>query len=361
MAGKLDRILQEARRVNASDVHIIAGVPPSFRVNGEIIIANAEALSREETCGIVESLLNPAQKDVFARDKALCFSIYDSVAGRIRVTAYYHAGNPELSIRLCTLEVKSARELGLPPIIEDFARRPNGLVLITGPTGVGKTTSMTYMVDLINRERRCKVVTIEDPVEFVHERKKAIIVQQEVHTDVMSFSKALVHVLRQDPDVIVIGEMRDLETISTALNAAETGHLVIATLHTPNVMQTVERIVSAFPADQQNQVILHLANCLQGVVAQELLPRADGTGQVLACEVLVATVGVRNIVRENNLHLLYNAIQTGHSHGMVTMDRALIDHYQRGTITYDVAVSRMRDPSPIQKKEKRAATSRLEP
>ncbi len=350
MAGKLDRILSEARRANASDVHIIAAVPPSFRVNGEIILANAEPLSREETCGIVEQLLNAAQKEAFAREKALCFSIYDSIAGRIRVTAYFHAGNPELAIRLCTLEVKTSRELHLAPIIDDLARKQNGLVMITGPTGVGKTTTMNYMVDLINRERRCKVVTIEDPIEFVHQRKKAIIVQQEVHTDVVSFSKALVHVLRQDPDVIVIGEMRDQETIATALTAAETGHLVVATLHTPNVMQTVERIVSVFPPEQQPQIILQLANSLQGVVAQELLPRADGSGLVLASEVLVVTLGVRNIVRENNLHLLYNSIQTGHSHGMVTMDRALQDLYQKGVITYEVAISRMRDPSPLQKK-----------
>ncbi len=355
MAGKLDRILQEARRLRASDVHIIAGVPPSFRVNGEIILASSAPLSREETCGIVESVLNPTQKQVFENDRALCFSIYDSVAGRIRVTAYYHAGNPELAIRLCTLEVLTARELGLPPIIEEFARKPNGLVLITGPTGVGKTTTMNYMVDMINRERRCKVVTIEDPVEYVHERKKALIIQQEVHTDVLSFSKALVHVLRQDPDVIVIGEMRDLETVGTALMAAETGHLVIATLHTPNVMQSVERIVAVFPPDQQAQVQLQLANCLQGVVAQELLPRAiriEGDGLVLATETLVVTTAVRNIIRENNLHLLYNAIQTGSQHGMITMDRTLHDLYQKGIITYDVAISRMRDPGQLKKKER---------
>jgi twitching motility protein PilT len=214
------------------------------------------------------------------------------------------------------------------------------------------------VVGTLNRERRCKIVTIEDPIEFVHQRKKAIIVQQEVHTDVLSYSAALVHVLRQDPDVIVIGEMRDLETIAAAITAAETGHLVIATLHTPNVSQTVERIVAVFPPSQQPQIVLQLANSIQGVVTQDLLPRAvrtEGEGLVLATEVLVATSGVRNMIRENSIHLLYNAIQTGHQHGMVTMDRTLMDLYEQGVITYDVAISRMRDPTALQKRDATAA------
>ena len=262
----------------------------------------------------------------------------------MRVTVYYHAGVPELAVRLCALEINDSDVLGLPPIVSELARRPNGLVLITGPTGMGKTTTLNYMVDLINRERRCKIIAIEDPVEYVHRPLRSLIVQQEVYTDVLSFSRALVHVLRQNPDVIVIGEMRELETISTALTAAETGHLVLATLHTPNVIQTMERIIGVFPADQQSQIILQLANSLQGVVAQELIPRADGTGRVLAYEVLLPTSAVRNHIRENAVHKIENALVTGRREGMISMDACLSDLYQKAIISYDAAISRARDP-----------------
>ena len=227
---------------------------------------------------------------------------------------------------------------------------PNGLVLVTGPTGVGKTTTLNFMVDSINRQRRAKIVTIEDPIEYVHENFRSIVIQQEVMTDVRSFRSALVHVLRQDPDVIVIGEMRDLETIETALIAAETGHLVFATLHTPDSVQTVQRIYSVFPAEQQNAITVQLANSLQAVVAQKLLPRADGKGRVLACEVCIATLAVRNRIRDRDVHLLYNEMQTGRKYQMQTMDSALMDLYQRGEISYDTAVSNAREPDFIRHK-----------
>ena len=235
--------------------------------------------------------------------------------------------------------------MGLPPIIEELTRLPNGLILVTGPTGMGKTTTLNFMIDVINRSRRAKIVTIEDPVEFVHDNLRSIVIQQEVGTDVHSFREALVHVLRQDPDVIVVGEMRDLETIETALIAAETGHLVLATLHTPDSVQTMQRIYGVFPANQQNAIVVQLAAALQGVLAQKLLPRADGQGVCLACEVLISTPAVRNHIRDRRDHNLYSEMQTGGKLQMQTMDSALLQLYQKGVITYDTALSNAREPN----------------
>lgn len=341
------KLIHSARGKGASDLHLVAGLAPAIRVNGEILISASAPLTRDGLHEMVYEILNEEQRRHLEAQKELCFSIFDGQSGRIRVTVYYHAGCPELSVRLCFLEIPSAGTLGLPPLIDDLARKTQGLVLIAGPTGSGKTTTLNYMVDLINRDRRCKIVTIEDPVEFVHRPKKAIIVQQEVYTDTLSFPRALIHVLRQNPDVIVIGEMRELEAISTALTAAETGHLVLATLHTPNTMQTIERITAAFPAAQQNNVILQLSNCLQGVIMQDLIPRADRKGRVLAYEVLVANMAVRNMIRENNIHMLYNAIETGRKEGMITMDRCLEELYQKALVTYDALVSRVRNPDSL--------------
>jgi twitching motility protein PilT len=272
------------------------------------------------------------------------------VAGRVRVTLYRRNGHPELSVRFCGHDIPSREELGLPKVIDDLARRPNGLVLISGPTGAGKTTTMNYMVNLINEERRCKIVTIEDPIEFVHENKRAIIVQQEILTDVRSFNRALIHVLRQDPDVIVVGEMRDPEAIATALSAAETGHLVLATMHSPNVAHAIERIVGVFEGSAQRQVILQLSNALQGIIAQELLPAVDRSRRVLAYELVVATSGVRNLIRENQLHQLENLIQMGRKEGMTLMDNCLYDLYCKCLISYDTAVSHARNPDRIIKR-----------
>jgi len=231
--------------------------------------------------------------------------------------------------------------------LEELARKPNGLVLITGPTGAGKTTTLNYLVNLINTERRCKIVTIEDPIEFVHQNKKAIVVQQEVLTDVRSFNRALIHVLRQDPDVIVVGEMRDHEAISTALTAAETGHLVLATMHSPNVSHAVERVVGVFEGNAQRQIVLQLANALQGIISQDLLPAADRSRRVLAYELLIANGAARNQIRENQLHHLENTMQTGRKEGMLLMDNCLYDLYCKCQISYDTAVSRARHPDRI--------------
>lgn len=344
ISTEMQRILSLARRENASDIHIVANLPPMFRINGEIVLADRPPLAREDTARLCYGLLNEEQKKAFERDWRLCCSLYDPQLGRFRVSIYYHVGNPEMSIRPVMDHIKTRQELSLPTEIEDFTRMSNGLVLITGPTGSGKTTTMNYMVDLINSERRCKIIAIEDPVEYVHKQKKAIVVQQELYSDVKSFSSALIHVLRQDPDVICVGEMRDLETTETALVAAETGHLVIATCHTPNTLQTVERIVSIFPENQQPQIFTQLANCLQGILAQRLVPSADKKNRRLATELLLINAAARKHIRDRQLYHLTSVIQMNHKKGMHTMDDSLLELYESGEITYDVAICNSSDP-----------------
>jgi twitching motility protein PilT len=344
MGWTLGKILEGARDRGASDIHLIRGVAPVLRVNGEIHVSQGKPLDEVALDEIIDKLLLPKQREVLQERLQLCFSRHIDGVGRFRVSIYYHAGCPEAAIRLCEKTVRTAAELGLPPIVEELSRLPNGLVLVTGPTGVGKTTTLNFMIDLINHNRRAKIVTIEDPVEFVHDNLRSIIVQQEVGTDVRSFREALVHVLRQDPDVIVIGEMRDLETIETALIAAETGHLVLATLHTPDTVQTIQRIYSVFPGNQQNAIIVQLSSTLQAAIAQNLLPRADGHGRVIACEVLVSTPAVRNHIRERKEFNLYSEMQMGRKLQMQTMDSALLALYQKGEISYDLALSYAREP-----------------
>jgi twitching motility protein PilT len=348
---ELESFLATALDLRASDLHIIAGVPPAFRVNGDILFGDHDALSASETSEICFSLLTEEQRDYFDREWELCVSIPHQSAGRMRATFYKRNGHPELSIRFCGEKVPSRDQLGLPMKIDELARKPNGLVLITGPTGSGKTTTLNYMIDLINSERRCKIVTVEDPIEFVHRNKHAIVVQQEVLTDTHSFDRALVHILRQDPDVIVVGEMRDHETISAALTAAETGHLVLATMHSPSVSHAFERVLGVFEGAAQRQIILQLASALQGIIAQDLLPSADRSNRVLAYEMLIANSAVRNIIRENNQHMLETLIQTGGKDGMVLMDACIYDLYCRALITYDTALSRARNPERMSKKQ----------
>src|SRR5271170_5177631 len=348
----LDRLLSCVNDFDASDLHLVAGVPPAFRVNGEIIIADEDALTEEQITAMANSLLNEQQQKKFEQEWELCISILHSVAGRVRATFYRRNNHPELSLRFCGEKVATRDELGLPEKLDELARKPNGLVLITGPTGAGKTTTLNYLVDLINSERRCKIVTIEDPIEFVHENKRAIVVQQEVLSDVRSFNRALIHVLQQDPDVIVVGEMRDYEAIATALTAAETGHLVLATMHSPNVSHALERIIGVFEGATQQQIIMQLANSLQGIIAQDLLTATDRTRRVLACEVLIANGAVRNMIRENQLHQLENVLQMGRKEGMLLMDNCLFDLYCKCLISYDTAVSRARNPERILREKK---------
>lgn len=342
--SKFDWLLAKAVELQASDLHLIAGVSPAFRINGEIVITSTDILTGAGLTEITGDLLTPAQTARFDEEWELCISRLHEHAGRIRITLYKRNGIPELSVRFCGARIPGRDELGLPEKIDDFARRPHGLILITGPTGAGKTTTLNYLVNLINSERRCKIVTIEDPIEFVHENQRAIVVQQEVQTDTRSYSRALIHALRQDPDVIVVGEMRDHEAISTALTAAETGHLVLATMHSPDAAHALERVIGLYEGSNQRQVVMQLANSLQGIIAQELIPSADRAKRVLAYEMLVATGAVRNLIRENHLHMLDNVIQTGARDGMVLMDTCLHQLYCKCLISYDTAVSHARHP-----------------
>lgn len=343
LPNDMRRILTLARREQASDIHLITNKPPLLRIHGDIVMAEAPPLRREDLQELCDDLLNEEQKASLKATWQLSSSVHDPELGRFRVCIYYHAGSPELSIRPVVSDIPNRRSLHLPPRLDELARAASGLILITGPTGSGKTTSMNYMMDLINSERRCKIISIEDPVEYLHQCKKAIMVQQELYTDVKSFASALIHVLRQDPDVICVGEMRDMDTTETALIAAETGHLVIATCHTPNTLQTVERIVSIFPEKKQAQIHTQLANCLQGILAQRLIPSADRSRRCLATELLLMNPAARKHIRDNQLHLLINVIQTGRKQGMHTMDDSLLALYESGDINYDAALNHAYD------------------
>jgi twitching motility protein PilT len=335
---ELRDLLLLAVQQKASDLHLTYDTPPVLRIHGQLVITNKDPLSRDVLKRMIYSILTDYQKEKFEKDLELDFSLALSGMDRFRVNVHMQRGAVEAAFRRIPLFIPNISELGLPPVISDFARKPNGLVLLTGPTGTGKTTTLASMINLINEERENLIIMIEDPIEYIHFNKKSIIKQREVFSDTHSFSDALRRCLRQDPDIIVVGEMRDLETISTALTAAETGHLVLATLHTPDAPQTVERIIDVFPPHQQQQVKLQLASALQGVISQRLLPKADGTGRVLATEVMVATPGIRNLIREHAVEQIPTAIQTGSAHGMHSMDKSLQKLYQSGVITYEEAL-----------------------
>jgi len=339
----LKELLKTCIDRKASDLHLTESSPPVLRIDGRLILLDEKPLAKEELKKGIYAMLSDTQKEKFEQDRELDFSLGLEGMERFRVNVHVQRGSIEAAFRRIPLYVPSIKELGLPEAIMDFARRPNGLVLITGPTGSGKTTTLAAMINLINEERACMIVSIEDPIEYIHRNKKAVIKQREVYSDTHSFSEALKRCLRQDPDVIVVGEMRDLETISTALTAAETGHLVLTTLHTPDAPQTIERVIDVFPPHQQQQVRLQLSASLQGIVSQTLLPRAEGEGRVLATEVLVATPAVRNLIREKAIEQIPTAIQTGSQYGMHTKDMSLKNLYEEGIITYEDAVAQVKN------------------
>jgi len=328
----------------ASDLHITENEPPILRIDGKIHRTNLSTLTKQDLKKMIYGVLTNPQKEIFERELELDFSLALPNIDRFRVNIHLQKGSVEAAFRRVPLEIPTIEQLGLPSIIIDMARKPNGLVLITGPTGMGKTTTLAAMINLINNERECLVLCIEDPIEFIYTNKKSIIKQREVYSDTRSFAESLKHALRQDPNVIVVGEMRDLETISTTLTAAETGHLVLATLHTPDAPQTVERIIDVFPPHQQQQVKLQLADSLQGVISQLLLPHASGKGRVLATEVMIGTPGVRNLIREQEIEQIPTLMQTGSQYGMKTMDKSLKELMQKGLITLDVALSKVKNP-----------------
>ena len=328
----------------ASDIHLTENEPPILRIDGKLIRTDSPALSRENLKKVVYGVLTDSQKAMFERDLELDFSLALPQLDRFRVNIHMQKGCVEAALRRVPLVIPTIDELGMPAILPELARRPNGLVLVTGPTGVGKTTTLAALIDMINNERECIIISIEDPIEFVYSNKKSVIKQREVYADTHSFAEALRHALRQDPNVIIVGEMRDLETISTTLTAAETGHLVLATLHTPDAPQTIQRIIDVFPPYQQTQVKLQLADCLQGVVSQLLLPHASGQGRVLACEIMVATPAIRNLIREQEIEQIPTVMQTGSQFGMRTMDKSLKELFQKGMITLDAAMSKVKSP-----------------
>ncbi|MBM3254959.1 MAG: type IV pilus twitching motility protein PilT [Candidatus Omnitrophica bacterium] len=328
----------------ASDLHLTEKEPPVLRIDGRLYRMDYPALSRDDLKRTIYSVLNNPQKEMFEKNLELDFSVALPGMDRFRVNIHMQRGTVEAAFRRVPLVIPSIESLGLPSNVIDLARKPNGLVLLTGPTGTGKTTTLAAMIDLINNEKECLIICIEDPIEFLHSNKKSIIKQREVYADTHSFAEALRHALRQDPNVIVVGEMRDLETISTALTAAETGHLVLATLHTPDAPQTVERIIDVFPSHQQQQVKLQLADCLQGVISQLLLPLASGHGRVLATEVMIGTPGIRNLIREQEIEQIPTLMQTGSQYGMKTMDKSLKELFQQGRISMDVAMSKIKNP-----------------
>lgn len=330
---ELKDVLKVASQKSASDLHLTTGSVPIVRIDGRLIpLSDFSRLHREDCKRLVYSVLNDKQKATFERDLELDFSLELPGMNRFRVNVHMQRGSVEAAFRLVALDIKSIDELGLPSIVAELCRKPHGLILVTGPTGVGKTTTLAAMVDLINNERQAIIVVVEDPIEFVHVNKRSVIKQREVYADTRSFANALVHALRQDPNVIVVGEMRDLETISTVLTAAETGHLVMATLHTPDASQTIDRIIDVFPPYQQQQVKIQLAGTLQGVISQQLLPRKDKGGRVLATEIMVATSAIRNLIREQETEQLLTHIQTGAQYGMHTMDKSLKSLFTKGII-----------------------------
>ncbi|MFH1459190.1 MAG: type IV pilus twitching motility protein PilT [Candidatus Omnitrophota bacterium] len=342
---EINKLLNIAVESNASDLHIVVGVPPTLRVDGELIPLEMDVLTPEASKIMIYSILNDVQRHKFEKDWELDFSFSVPGLSRFRVNIYISKDHIEAAFRIVGLRVKEPEELGLPNVIHDFCRKLAGLILVTGPTGVGKTTTMNAMIDLINRERKERIIIIEDPIEYIHEHKKSVIIQREVYSDTKSFAGALIQTLRQDPNVICVGEMRDLETIQTALTAAETGHLVLATLHTPDAMQTIDRIIDVFPSNAQEQIRIILSNALEGIISQQLLPRIDGKGRILAAEVLIATPAIRNVIRESKTEQIPTIMQTSAESGMLLMDTSLKDLYTKGVISYETAISRVKDIS----------------
>ena len=344
----MEQLLRLMVEQGATDLHLSANLPPFLRMDDQLVATDHGVFSGEDVRDIAYGLVSPEKVERFERWKELDFAFSIEGLARFRANYFIQQGYIGVAIRMLPFRILGFNELGLPvPIVTDLCNKPKGLVLVTGATGSGKTTTLAAMIDYLNANKRHHIITIEDPIEYVHASKQSIVDQREVGNDTQSFAQALKHVLRQDPDIILIGEMRDLETIETALIVAETGHLVLATLHTSDAVQTVNRIVDVFPAHQQNQVRVQLSLELLGVVSQQLIPKASGRGRVLASEVLIVNHAVRSLVREQKIHQMYSVIQTGQKEGMRTMNQSLYDLYVSRVITLDEALARSSDPDDL--------------
>lgn len=334
---RIEVLLEEVIKKKASDLHLQVGLQPMLRVDGKLIgVTGSEIMSEEDVESLIFAILDDDQKQILLKDKEFDFSFAFGDLGRFRVNAFHERGNLAAALRLIPNEITSIEQLGLPQTVNKFAEYPRGLVLVTGPTGSGKSTTLAALIHKINHERSEHIVTIEDPIEFTHKSVKSVIVQREVHYDTYSFSAALRSSLRQDPDVVLIGEMRDLETIAAAITIAETGHLVFATLHTNSAAQSIDRMIDVFPPHQQPQIRAQLSNILMAICSQRLVPTIGG-GRIAAAEILIANPAVRNIIREGKTHQLDAVIQTGAEHGMQSMDKTLVNLIHSGTVSYDEA------------------------
>ncbi|MEK6713946.1 MAG: type IV pilus twitching motility protein PilT [Nitrospirota bacterium] len=348
MSTNLYELLQLSIQRGASDLHITTGSPPQMRINGKLSPVGSNPLTAADTKQMCYSILTESQKHSFEEENELDLSFGIKGLSRFRANIFVQRGAVAAAIRSIPFQIRSFEELGLPPVIKELIKKPRGLILVTGPTGSGKSTTLATMIDMINSEREEHIVTIEDPIEFIHGHKKCVVNQREVHSDTKSFKNALKYILRQDPDVVLIGEMRDLETIEAALTISETGHLTFATLHTNSCAQTMNRILDVFPPHQQPQIRAQLSFVLEGVISQQLLQRKDGVGRAMCLEVMVPTPAIRNLIREDKVHQLYSLMQTGQSKfGMQTMNQSLHELFIRGVITKDEALCRSSLPDEL--------------
>jgi twitching motility protein PilT len=335
----IEELLQHAVAMGGSDIHLTVGIPPAIRLHGSLTRAPGwEPLTEDDIESVARELLDDTQWQKFRKTKELDFAHSIEGIGRFRVNLYQQRGSTGAAFRVIPDEIRDLDTLGLPRVVGDFAQLQRGLVLVTGPTGSGKSTTLASILDLSNRTRAAHIMTIEDPIEFLHTHGTSVVNQREVGVDTDNFSIALRHALRQDPDIILVGELRDLETTQVAITAAETGHLVFATLHTRSAATTIDRLIDIFPPDQQHQIRAQLSGCLQAVVAQSLLPTADGEGRTAVCEVMVATPAIRNLVREGKIHQINTAMQSAGDLGMITFDQHLAQRYAAGTISKEIAL-----------------------
>ena len=345
--GELLRIVVER---NASDLHLVVGKPPVLRIDGRLDVLDYEPLTPEDTERMMKSIASPAHQQRVREVGGTEFGFAFGSLARFRVSIYREKGRISIAMRLIPYKLLTFEEIGLPDKIKELLYRPRGLILVTGPTGSGKTTTLATMIDYINTHRDCHILTIEDPIEYYHEHKRSIVTQRELGVDVPSFAEAIIRGLRQDPDVMMVGEMRDLATIDAALTAAETGHLVFSTLHTTGAAQTIDRIIDAFPTERQEQVRVQVSQYLIAVISQILIPRASGQGRIAAFEIMVAIPAIQSLIREKKTYRITSFIQTGARYGMMTLDQHLFELYSRGIITYEDMITRAQNPEELQQK-----------